>query len=209
MALPDQVERDWVSLWKRVAARGEPLPALNDLVARYTESHRGYHSLAHVLDCLREFNTVRRLAQNPDAIELALWFHDAIYNPRAADNEEQSARLAEQVLTAANLTEPFIRDVRELILATRHQSIPESADARLLVDIDLSVLGQSAERFDAYEAGVRKEYKWVPGPLFAMKRSAILKSFLDRAAIYATPWFREKYEAAARANLARSVRQLS
>jgi predicted metal-dependent HD superfamily phosphohydrolase len=205
----EQVERDWVSLWQRLSAAGEPLPVFKDLIARYTEPHRGYHSLVHVLDCLQEFQSVRNLAIEPDAIEIALWFHDAIYDPRAADNEAQSARLAENVLRQAKLPDQFVQRVSDLILATRHQAAPESADAQLLVDIDLAVLGQSTERFDAYEAGVRKEYDWVPRLLFAGKRAAILKSFLDRPAIYSTPWFQNKYEHTARANLERSIRRLS
>jgi len=209
MALPDQLEREWSDLWKRRSAQGNPLTVLQDLVARYSEPHRGYHTLAHILDCLREFQTVRQHASEPDAIELALWFHDAVYNPRASDNEEQSARLAEKVLGEAKVAGDFIHRVRDLILATRHQAAPESTDAKLLVDVDLAVLGQSAGRFDEYEAGVLKEYRWVPRAIFASKRAAILKSFLDRPAIYTTPWFQQKYEQSARANLERSVRQLS
>jgi predicted metal-dependent HD superfamily phosphohydrolase len=209
MALPEQVERNWISLWQRLPAMGEPLPVLQDLVKRYAEPHRGYHTLAHVLDCLREFEDVRSLAVDPNAIEMALWFHDAVYNPRAADNEEQSARLAEKVLSEAKVPQPTIHQVRDLILATRHQATPELPDAMLLVDLDLAVLGQSAERFDAYEAGVRREYKWVPRPIFAGKRAAILKSFLERPTLYSTPMFQKKYEQTARANLERSIRRLS
>src|SRR5262245_10698887 len=209
MALPKQAERSWVNIWKWLRAQGEPLPVLKDLIARYEEPHRSYHTVDHILDCLKEFRSVVYWAMEKDAIEMALWFHDAVYDPRATDNEEQSANLAENVLRQAKFPDHFIRYVRDLILATRHQAVPELPDAQLLVDIDLAVLGQSAERFDAYEAAIRKEYQWVPKKIFSEKRAAILKSFLDRETIYATPEFQKKYEQKARANLERSIRRLA
>src|SRR5262245_7191495 len=209
MALPEQAERSWINIWKSLRAQGEPLPVLHDLIARYEEPHRGYHTLDHILDCLKEFQSVRSSATEKDAIEMALWFHDAVYDPRATDNEEQSAQLAEDVLRRAKVPDHFIRCVRDLILATRHQALPELPDAQLLVDIDRAVLGQSAERFDAYETAIRKEYQWVPKKIFGEKRAAILKSFLDRQTIYATPEFQKKYEPTARANLERSIRRLT
>jgi predicted metal-dependent HD superfamily phosphohydrolase len=79
---------------------------------------------------------------------------------------------------------------------------------RLLVDIDLSILGATPERFDEYEVQVRQEYAWVPGPLFRRKRGEILQAFLVRPSIYSMPWFRQRLEAQARSNLQRSVARL-
>jgi predicted metal-dependent HD superfamily phosphohydrolase len=98
--------------------------------------------------------------------------------------------------------------VRELVLATRHNTTPESPDARLMVDIDLSILGASWPRFDEYEAQVRREYSWVPDPAFRNARVKILRAFLDRPSVYATDFFRERLEAAARSNLAGSLTRL-
>jgi predicted metal-dependent HD superfamily phosphohydrolase len=98
--------------------------------------------------------------------------------------------------------------VRQLVLATKHDARPASADAALLVDVDLAILGAVPERFDEYERQIREEYAWVPGPLFRRKRREILEGFLVRPHVYNTSHFRDRYEAAARANLSRSIAQL-
>ena len=95
-----------------------------------------------------------------------------------------------------------------LIMATCHAALPDSDDARLLVDIDLSILGADPERFDEYEVQVRQEYSWVPGVLFRRKRREILQGFLARPRLYETDWFEQRLEAQARSNLQRSVRRL-
>jgi predicted metal-dependent HD superfamily phosphohydrolase len=135
---------------------------------------------------------------------LALWFHDAVYAPRAADNEERSAELVRALALPGAVT----GRAAALVLATKHASPPDDPEAKLTVDIDLAILGQSEVRFDRYEEQVRKEYGWVPGFLFRSKRAAILESFLKRPTIYGTDVFQAKYEAAARANLERSLRRL-
>lgn len=190
-------------------ASGNPDEMFGMLLAKYSERHRAYHNLDHVGDCLAEFDKARSLAKNADAIEAAIWFHDAIYDSRAKDNEEQSAELAVKIIKSAGLSESFASTVTALILATKHAKAPDEPDAALLVDVDLSILGQSAERFDQYERQIRREYEWVPNDAFVAGRSAILKSFLDRSSIYTTEFFREKYESKARENLGRSLQQLA
>lgn len=141
-------------------------------------------------------------------IQVALWFHDAIYDTRSPHNEERSAAWATEVLAAAGASPQAQLRVRELVLATRHNAEPESADARLTVDIDLSILGAPPARFDEYEAQVRREYSWVPDPAFGQARAKILREFLARPSVYATEFFRECLEARARSNLARSLARL-
>jgi predicted metal-dependent HD superfamily phosphohydrolase len=133
-------------------------------------------------------------------VELALWFHDAIYDTHRSDNEERSADWAKS----------SVRNVRvhALVMATRHEAVPHDIDAQVLVDVDLWILSAPEERFDEYEAQIRQEYGWVPGPIYRHKRKAILESFVARAAIYNTSRFIERYEAQARANLARSLARL-
>lgn len=82
-------QQHWLALWQRIGAHGDPHAVYNDLVTRYSESHRAYHTLAHIQHCLDEFEQVRHLIANPDAVELALWYHDAIYDTKAKDNEEK------------------------------------------------------------------------------------------------------------------------
>jgi len=145
---------------------------------------------------------------DPPALEMALWFHDAIYDPRAKDNEEESARLAEKHLLTAGAPTGFIESVRALVLATRHHDPSLHRDAPIMVDIDLSILGKPRGRFDEYERQIRHEYDWVPEPAFRTGRSAILQAFLARPHLYATDLFRDKYEVLARENLAHSLHAL-
>src|SRR5262249_26786699 len=98
--------------------------------------------------------------------------------------------------------------VRELVLATRHRAEPASADGRLTVDVDLSILGAPPERFEEYEAQIRQEYAWVPDPAFRDARAKILREFLTRPSLYATDFFRKRLEARARSNIAGSLARL-
>ena len=180
-----------------------------DLVRRYAEPHRAYHVLAHIERCLDELDRVRHLAADPDAIEAALWFHDAIYETDRRDNEERSARLADEALAEAGVDAARRTRIADLILATRHDAPPDAAgraaDERLVADIDLAILGAEPEDFDRYEAAIRREFAVVPAELFRAGRTSILRRFLNRRAIYATDEFRTRYEAQARTNLERSV----
>lgn len=199
----------WIGFWSRLGAAGKPEPPYRELAARYAEPHRAYHTLDHISHCLDELDGARAQAREPLSIEMALWYHDAVYDPRAADNEEKSAAVAVEVLRAAGLPEDFGRRVAELIRSSTHRSVAEDPDARLFADIDLSILGQPEDVFDEYERRVRKEYPWVPEGAFRAGRAAILRRFLERPALYGTEHFRGKYERAARENLDRSLRRLA
>lgn len=159
--------------------------------------HRRYHTLQHLEECFARFDEIAELAEHPADVELAIWFHDAIYDPHRSDNEQRSADWARSSTGNAN--------VHALVMATRHQAIPRSLDEKVLIDVDLWILGAPPERFDEYEKQVREEYGWVPGLIYRRKRRAILESFVARPAIYRTERFIQRYEAQARANLARSL----
>lgn len=203
-----QPEAQWSALWERIKAQGDAHPPYHDLAQRLAEPHRAYHTMRHILHCLDEMARVRHLATHPDAMEMALWYHDAIYDTHATDNEEQSATLAAQILRDASVPEVFVQTVVRLIVATKDHTVAEDPDTRLLVDIDLAILGQPAPIFDAYEQHIRQEYAWVPREAFLEGRMRILHSFLHRATIYATDHFRQLYEGQARINIARSLRVL-
>jgi predicted metal-dependent HD superfamily phosphohydrolase len=203
-----QPEAQWRALWEQIKARGDAHPPYHNLAQRLAEPHRAYHTMGHILHCLDEMGRVRHLAAHPDAMAMALWYHDAIYDTHAADNEEQSAALAAQILQGASVSETFVQKVVCLIMATKDHTVAEDLDTRLLVDIDLAIFGQPAPIFDAYERHIRQEYAWVPHAAFVEGRTRILHSFLHRATIYATDHFRQLYEAQARINIARSLRLL-
>ncbi len=202
----------WLALVARVtetAGHDAARAAFDDLYTRYTGADRQYHDIHHIDDCLRLFDTAATLASQPDAIELAIWFHDAIYDSHKYDNEASSASLADSALMELGVPPATRQSVCELILATQHNAPPADPDAALLVDIDLSILGQPAPKFDAYEAGVRFEYAWVPESAFRAGRSKVLQSFLDRPRIYTTDYFCAAFESSARQNLKRSLAKLS
>jgi len=178
------------------------------LTKAYNEPQRHYHNWQHIAECLAEFDGARHLAQQPDAVELALWFHDAVYDSKAADNEERSAALAKQCLASCGVSQMVAEAVESLVMATKHHEAKEHVDAGLTIDVDLSILGREEARFFEYERQIRAEYAWVPAEVFSAKRAEILEKFLARERIYTTELFRRKYEKQARANLAASIRGL-
>ncbi len=186
-----------------------PTPALialgEDLLARYREPHRHYHTLVHLDDCLTQAQQIRAQCQHAGEVEFALWFHDAIYDTRKFDNEQRCADWARQSALAAGVNAAAADRIHALILCTRHAALPSHPDAALLIDIDLSILGADPARFDAYETEVRSEYHWVPMFLFNVKRKQILREFLARPHIYSSPEYQRQLEARARANLTRSI----
>lgn len=192
--------------WIRFAPRlgiSDPEEIFRQIADTYSDDPGNYHTLRHVAHCLEEFDQVRPLALRPDAVELAIWFHDAIYDPKAHDNEEQSANLLRSLMTS-NETEEAAR----LILATKHQTLPDDADTKLITDIDLVILGKPEEEFDEYERQIRHEYAWVPNKAFREGRAKVLRMFLNRASIYSTAAFRDRYESQAKENLQRSLSRL-
>lgn len=199
----------FTDLWNRIKAQGSAEQEFARLKTMYSEPHRFYHNLPHVNSCLTELDSARQIVQQSDLVEFAIWYHDAIYDTKAKDNEEKSARLAYDVCLTAQLPNDFANGIRDLILATKHNVVPQGIDARVLVDVDLSILGKKPEEFDEYEQNIRQEYSWVPEEHFRQGRSAILKMFLERDSIYLTDFFKGKYESQARANLQRSIDALS
>ena len=179
------------------------------LLDRYSESHRAYHTPQHLDECFSAFETAVGSARSPGAVGLALFYHDAIYDTHAHDNEEKSAELARGMLAGLGAPASLLSYVAELILVTRHAAMPETTDQQLLVDIDLSILGAPQARFDEYERQIRQEYSWVDEQTFRSVRRTILQGFLARPEIYSTTAFRDRLERTARENLERSIDALA
>jgi len=198
----------WSQLWRATTKEPAPAGSYESLVAMYSEPHRRYHSLAHIAECLTEFDSARELAREPLAVELAIWFHDAVYDSRAGNNEERSVELAQAWLGKAHSGPALIDAVGRLILATKKHDAALHVDAALLVDVDLSILGQSPDRFWEYEDQIREEYSWVPQNVFTVKRAEILEGFLARARIYNSDVFFYRLETQARTNLQASIQRL-
>lgn len=199
-----QFQTSWQQVWEGLQL--QPPPGLKEqLLTAYAEPQRHYHTQQHLAECLTLFASARHLAQRPAEVEIALWFHDAIYEVKGQDNELRSAQWATQALQSAGASAETCQRVHVLIMATCHTATPVDADAQLLVDIDLAILGASPERFSEYDQQVRAEYAWVPKLIYGFKRKQVLQGFLQREAIYSNPFFHTLLEPAARRNLRAAV----
>ncbi len=198
----------WSALCARVAPGLDAAQAFAPLREAYAESHRAYHNAEHIVECLACFDEVAGEAERADEVEFALWLHDAVYRTRGGDSEALSAEWAVRLLAEGGAEPDVAPRVEAMILATKHAAEPPFPDAALMLDIDLSILGRDPERFDRYERDVRREYRWVPGPLFRSKRKEMLIAFAERPHLYGTRAFRDRFESQARENLARSIAAL-
>ncbi|HBF49059.1 MAG TPA: N-methyl-D-aspartate receptor NMDAR2C subunit [Massilia sp.] len=190
----------WQRLWTGL---GLPAPAglLPALLAAYSEPQRHYHTLQHLEECFAHFDGVKELAEHPLDIELALWFHDSVYDVHARDNEARSSDWADRALREAGLPNDACARIHALIMATCHDALPASPDARLLTDIDLAILGAEPERFAEYERQIRAEYAHVPQEIFTRERGRILARFLARSPLFHTTVMQTRLAAPARRNL--------
>ena len=179
-----------------------------ELLAAWSEPHRTYHNLDHLLSCLAEWRRGRDGSEADAQVLLALLFHDAIYDPQASDNEERSADWAERAGAELGLPVAARAAISRMILATEAHGRAADEATRRLLDIDLSVLGADPARFAAYDAGIRQEYRHLADEAYRQGRTRVLQSFLGREPIYLTASFRERHEVAARRNLAQAIRRL-
>ena len=173
----------------------------------YGQSARHYHTQRHIAECLAQFRRHRALAARPDEIEIALWFHDAVYDTHRRDNEENSARWACAYLTSEGIDPDAVKRITALILATKtHQT--DDPDAALLVDIDLAILGAPHDVFERYDQAIRREYAWLPEAQYRSGRTGVLSTFFERSTIFSTPALRHLYEKRARENIKRKLADL-
>jgi predicted metal-dependent HD superfamily phosphohydrolase len=210
-ALRDSLALRWQALGIRLGCANAALWEREgqSLLRHWNFWPRRYHDLHHLAACLRHLDAVRDRLNDADAVELALWFHDAVYWPWSSRNEARSAAWAVRFLPRAGLDIERVRQVESHVLDTRHVTPPSPGDAQWLIDIDLAILGQTPAIYAAFERHVRAEYRFIPWRRFTQRRQRILGSFLAREHIYGTPWFRERYEPQARANLARAIEALA
>lgn len=190
------------------AAHGEPM--WKELVRRHAEPQRHYHTLAHVAALIATLQRYESSLRSPALVYAAAFFHDAVYDPAAGDNEEQSAELAGRFLTEAGKEETLVNSVCGLILATAgHMQATPSGDAAWFLDADLQVLGADPDEYAKYAAAIRREYHFVSEADYRSGRSAVLRSFLDAPAIFRTLPLREALEDCARKNLAAELASLA
>ena len=163
----------------------DPIKAVrkfDDIAAAYAEPGRFYHTLDHVLAVLATVESLAQYAKNLNAVKLAAWLHDVIYNSKASDNEERSAEYTERL--CEELAIPVGNLVATLIRTTKTHDPGEDADAQVLLDADLAILGASELDYQAYAEKIRREYAWVPEPEYRKGRRQILERFVTRPRIY-------------------------
>lgn len=190
-----------------------------ELTALYTSSTRHYHSLSHIKSLLTLLSDHRSLFTDPDAVEAAIWFHDAIYDSRATPpmNETLSADLA-VVRLKPTVDAKRLEKIRVMIEGTATHTVPTAEmlrggkadveDAKLFLDMDLSILGAEEEEFDAYERNVRREYEWADEEAWRKGRSEVLTGLLGREKIYYSEIFGKRFEKKARENMKRVLGKL-
>jgi predicted metal-dependent HD superfamily phosphohydrolase len=178
-----------------------------DLLARWSESHRRHHTVTHLHETL---NAIGELADDGldfdrEAVELAGWFHDAIYEIGRADNEDRSAQLARRLLVSS----PIRDEVARLVLVTKdHKPAADDLNGAVLSDADLSVLGSNPRRYREYAAAIREEYASIPDEAFKPARVQVLTSLQD-GPIFHTDAARARWEDAARRNITDEIRDLA
>jgi predicted metal-dependent HD superfamily phosphohydrolase len=200
---------DWLELGRRVGARDDVAGTGAALLGRWAEPHRAYHDLAHLAEVLERVDLLAAEAYRADAVRLAAWFHDAVYDPTAADNEERSAALAVTTLRRLGLSEPLLAEVSRLVhLTASHDVADDDRDGAVLCDADLAVLASDDLRYSSYVEGVRREYAHVDDAAFALGRARVLSTLLDRPALFRTTHGRSAWEQRARANITAELARL-
>ncbi|MGW0869735.1 HD domain-containing protein [Streptomyces sp. NPDC002740] len=186
----------------------DPTPYADDLLARWQEPQRRYHTLTHLTEVLDRVDVLAEHAADPDVVRLAAWFHDAVYLPDRSENEERSARLAERALPEAGVSPERTAEVARLVrLTVTHDPADDDLDGQVLCDADLAILAAAPSAYAAYTAAVREEYHFVPNDAFRAGRADILRQLLDLPRLFRTPYGSERWEATARYNL-RGEREL-
>ncbi len=187
----------WINEYPALGAK-----RFEELASYYSEPHRYYHTLWHIADFLNEFEEVPLVLKPRErkAACLAVWYHDAVYNPTKNDNEEQSALIAESHLTQAGMSD-IIGEVLPLIIATKHIHLPENELEDMIVDADLSILGRDNDKYRHYAHAIRQEYSMYSEKDYRSGRATFMAKFLKRKNLFHTTYFQGKYETMARKNL--------
>ena len=197
----DDLKQRWHALWQS----SDHDELFDDIIAHYHEPHRHYHTVTHLCECFYWFDKIKDKLNNPALVALALFYHDIIYEPTSTHNEQNSAIFAKNAL-ADLLSDDDLAQIHCYIIATKDHINP-SADGDLdyLLDIDLAILGADKDRFDEYNAQIRREFAWVDDTLYHIKRKQVLNDFYQKTPLFITPYFYGVLEIPAKANLQKAL----
>lgn len=175
---------------------------------KYSEKGRHYHNLIHLENMFQELEQVRERISDCTVVSFSVFYHDIIYDATSKSNEEKSALAAEKRLSELGLNKDRVSIISTQILATKSHQKSENEDTNYLLDADLSVLGKDFDTYLGYTQMIRKEYSIYPDFLYKPGRKKVLKHFLELESIFKTEYFREKYEAQAKENIATEIKLL-
>jgi predicted metal-dependent HD superfamily phosphohydrolase len=211
----------YTELWQRLGVSHPDIATAGErLLTLYSDPARTYHNTAHLADVLAKLDWAKDALDKTgelaglgatarqkmfDTIELALFYHDAVYDAHAKDNEAQSRDLIQRDAAAFGLDPAITKDAARLIDLTAHHGQAQALDEKIMADCDLAILGAAPEAFKKYDDGIRREYAHVPAPLYAAGRAKVLRGFLDAPPLFKTAAFAAQYDAPARRNLAHAV----
>ena len=200
----------WRSLQPYAVEKAAAETAFLALVQAYSSPDRYYHTLTHIHQMLVVIQSLQAQAQNLSRLQLATWFHDAVYHSQATENEERSANYAADILRSFNLPNEEITIISHLILCTKHHNADvNDIDAQILLDADLSILGTHEKQYQKYARAIRQEYAWVSEEAYREGRKRVLESFLHRDRLFLTEPMFTRLEAIARHNLQAELQQLA
>lgn len=194
----------WNNLCQRLNISDDQ-ESFKNIISHYSEPHRHYHTLNHINSCLQELEPIKASLNNPEAVELAIWYHDIIYTIGQSDNEEKSAKFAKEFCRKNNLSSFFTKQVENHILATKHISSSNDLDSQYLADIDMAILGQSSNIFDKYEDQVCQEYLTLYSKSDYQKGRKVFLETVLKNPIYSTDFFKNKYQQSAENNIKRVI----
>ena len=193
------LEKSWFELHQHYHF-SEPQKIFNKLIATYSEKQRAYHTIQHLYECLVLLEFIRADLHDANAVVLALWFHDAVYDHQAKDNELRSAELFEQYLVQ-DLSIDIVQKIKRWIIATQKHERSDDHDLQFLLDMDLAILAASPERFAEYEQQIQREYAWVDPEIYSIKRKEVLAHFYQTEPLYQTEYFQQNFGQRAKGNL--------
>lgn len=199
----------FIELWSRCVEDGsaDAESVYNLIEAHYSEAHRFYHTSHHIEHCLSQFDLAISEMLEPDAVEMALWFHDVIYDVPTSENERRSAELFRDK-THGRVDKEFGCNVFDMILITMHRDLPYKHDDKLIVDIDLSSFGLPWEDCERESKNVRSEFAHKTDQEFYASHVKFMQSLLARDSFYTSDFFRDHYEETARKNVQRLIDQV-
>jgi predicted metal-dependent HD superfamily phosphohydrolase len=205
-------QRWWELAASFPACEAQAADELRLLEQAYCDGGRHYHGIGHIVALLALSREHRGALEDPAAVDLAIFYHDAVYRASRNDNEAASAALARERLTLLGVPVPLVEKVARYVEATRHEapSLATGRDCDLdhLIDFDLSILAAPADAYDAYAAAIRSEYSIYPDLLYRPGRAKVLRAMLAMPVLYRVPELRARWEGLARANIERELTRL-